>query len=61
MISKIGYIIKKTRFGRKIRSEVYILLLLYINQSITKKFPIETLLKRIDYSVRNIGEVEYDV
>ena len=30
------------------------------NQSITKKFPIKTLLKTIDSSVVNSGEVEYD-
>ena len=30
------------------------------NQSITKKFPIKTLLKTIDSSVKSLGEVEYD-
>ena len=32
---------------------------LYINRSITKDFPIETVLKRTDSSVRNLEEVEY--
>ena len=58
MISKTGYIVKKIKFCRKIRSEVYVLLLLYINWSITKKFLIETLLEMIDPSVRSPGEVE---
>jgi len=58
MISKTGYIVKKIKFCRKTRSEVYVLLLLYINWSITKKFLIETLLEMIDPSVRSPGEVE---
>jgi len=33
---------------------------LYINQSLTKKFPIETLLEMIDCSVKSPGEFEYD-
>jgi len=58
MVSKIGYNIKKPEFDRKIWSEVYVLMLLYMNWSITKNFPIETLFKMIDSSVRNPGEVE---
>ena len=58
MISKTGYIVKKIKFCRKTRSEVYVLLLLYINWFITKKFLIETLLEMIDPSVRSPGEVE---
>ena len=41
-------------------AHVYFLLPLYINQSLTKKFPIETLLKIMDSSVKSLGEVEYD-
>ena len=33
---------------------------LYINQSLTKKFPIETLLEMIDSSVLSLGEFNYD-
>ena len=33
---------------------------LYINQSLTKKFPIETFLEMIDSSVKSPGEFEYD-
>ena len=58
MISKISYNIKKTKFGRKIRNEVNLLLALYINQSITKKFPTEKRLEMMDSSVRSLGEVE---
>ena len=43
---------------RTIRSEINLLLALYINQSITKKFPTEKLLEMIDSSVRSPGEVE---
>ena len=57
MISKIGYNIKKSVF-RTIRSEINLLLALYINQSITKKFPTEKLLEMMDSSVRSLGEVE---
>ena len=60
MISKTDYSFRKPKFGRKIRSEVYLFMLLYIDGSVTKKFLIETLLKMIDSSVRNLGEVEYD-
>ena len=42
----------------KFRSKVYLFLLLYINRSITKKFPTEKLLEMMDSSVRNLGEVE---
>ena len=59
MTSKISYNIKKTKFGRKIQNEVNLLLALYINQSITKKFPTEKLLKMMDSSVRSLGEVEF--
>ena len=51
---------EKNPVCRKVRSEVYILLLLYINRSITKKFPIETLLEMMDSNVKNLGKVEYD-
>jgi len=60
MISNMGYNVKKPKFDRKIRSEVNFLLLLYIYRSVTKKFPIKILLKTIDSSVINLGEVEYD-
>ncbi len=60
MISRIAYNIKKTQVWLKNRSEVYLPLPLHINQSITKKFPIDTLLETIDSSVRSLGEVEYD-
>ena len=49
---------KEKPVRRKIRSEVYVLMLLYMNWSITKYFPIETLLKMIDSSVRSPGDVE---
>ena len=42
----------------KFRSEVYLFLLLYINRSITKKFPSKKLLEMMNSSVRNLGEVE---
>ena len=51
---------QKTQVRPKRRSEGYLLLPLYINQSVTKIFPIETLLEMIDSSVKNLGEVEYD-
>jgi len=60
MLSKIGYNFTKTKFGRKIWSEVYLLLLLYINRPTTKKLLTKRILKTIDFSVRNLGEVEYD-
>ncbi len=59
MTLKFDYDIKKFKFCQKIRSVVYVLVLLYMNWSITKYFPIETLLKMIDSSVRSPGEVEY--
>ena len=49
---------QKNSVRRKIRSEVYVLLLLYINRSITKKFPIETIRERTYSSIKNIGKVE---
>jgi len=59
MTIKIVYDIKKTQFGRKTRIEVYFLLPQYINWSITKILPTKCILKTIDSSVRNPGEVEY--
>ena len=60
MISRTDYNFRKLKFGRKIRSEVYLFLLLYINRSITKKFPIEILLEMMDSNIGNHEEVEYD-
>ena len=60
MISKIGYNIIKSQFGRKIRNDGYLLLSLYINWSITKKFLIKALLKRIYSSIKNLEKFEYD-
>ena len=51
---------QKSQVWLKNRSEVYLLLPLHINRSITKKFPIETLLEMIDSSVRSFAEVEYN-
>ena len=59
MISKISCNIKKIKFGRKIQNEVNLLLALYVNQSITKKFPTEKLLEMIGSSVRSLGKVEF--
>jgi len=61
MTLKIAYDIKKPQLSRKTRSEVYLLLPLYINRSITKKFLIETILEMIDSSIKNPGESEYDI
>ena len=59
MTFKFDYDIKKSKFCRKkIRSEVYVLMLLYMNWSITKIFPIETVVEMIDSSVRSPEEVE---
>ena len=41
-------------------SEVYFMFPLYINWSITKKFPIETLLEMMDSSVKTLGKSKYD-
>ena len=60
MMSKIAYDIKKLPFGRKIRSEVHLLMPLHINRSITKYFPIKTHMEMMDSSVKNLGEAEYD-
>ena len=38
----------------------HLLFSLYMNRSITKKFPIERIPERTDSSIRNLGEVEYD-
>ena len=51
---------QKTQVRPKRRSEGYLLLPLYINQSVTKIFPIETLLEMIDSSIKDLGKVEYD-
>ena len=59
MISNMGYNVKKSKFGRKIRSEVNFLLLQYIYRSVTKKFPIKTLFETIDSSVKSLEQVEY--
>ena len=59
MINKIVKNFKKSQLGRKIWSEGYLLLPLYINRSITKKFPTETFLKTIVSSIICCGEVEY--
>ena len=63
MISRRGYntttCYTLTAFAYlKIRSEL--LLPLYINWLITKKFLIETIPERIDSSIKNPGETEYD-
>ncbi len=51
---------KKPKFDRKIWSEGHLLLSLFINRSLTKKFPTKRILKTVDSSVRNLGKVEYD-
>ena len=51
---------QKTPVCPKSRSEFYLILTLYINRSVTKKFPIETRLEIIDSSVGSHGEDEYD-
>jgi hypothetical protein len=50
----------KNPFDQKVGSEICLILPLFINRSITKYFPIETLLERIDSSVRSPGKFEYD-
>ena len=57
---QIEYNVKKIKFSPKSRSEIYLLSVLYIDRSVTKKFPIETILEMIDSSLKNLGEVEYD-
>jgi hypothetical protein len=61
MISKIVCNIKNNSSVEKlvVRLTTY-RNILHINWSIRKRFPIETLLKMIDSSVRSLGEVEYD-
>ena len=57
MIIKIAYDIKKPKFGRKIQvrfTEVYLWLPLNINRSATKKFPIKTITKRTDSSIKTL-------
>ena len=52
---------KEKPVRRKIRrSDFYVLMLLYMNWSITKYFPIETFFKMIVSSIKNPGEVKYD-
>ena len=51
---------QKTPVQPKNSSEDYLLLLLYINRPTTEKLPTKRILKAIDSSVRNTGEVEYD-
>ncbi len=46
--------------GRKIWNEGYHLQPLYKNRPITKYFPIKTVLKIMDSSTKNLGEVEYE-
>jgi len=60
MISKTVHNIRKPQFRRKIRSKAYLLVLQYINRSVTKNFPIKTLLEMIDSGIENVEEVEYD-
>ena len=60
MITKIAYDVEQPKFDRKIGSDSYLVLPLYINRSITKKFPIKHVFKTIDYSIKNLGEVEYN-
>ena len=60
MMSKVTYDIKKPQFGRKIRSEVHLLMTLHINRSITKYFPIKAHMEIMDSSVKKLEEAEYD-
>ncbi len=60
MISKIGYDIRKSQLGRKIRSAGHPVLPLYENRSITKKFPTKDVSKTIDSSIKGLEEFEYD-
>ena len=60
MTLKIANDVKKPQLSRKTQSEVYLVLPLYINRSITKKFPIETIPEMIDSSVKSLEKVEYD-
>ena len=50
----------KTQFFFPRVAHVYLLLPLNVNRFITKYFPIKTLLKMMDSSVKNLGEFEYD-
>ena len=43
---------------KKVRSEGYLQSPLYINRSITKEFPIETIPERTDSSIKKPGEAE---
>ena len=66
MISRTGYNTKKCctpmAFAHlKFRSDDYLLLPLHINRSITKILRSKILLEMMDSSVKNLGEVEYDV
>ena len=60
MISQTDYNVKNPKLGRKIWCEGHLQLSLFINLSITIKFPTKIFLKTVDSSVRNPGEVEYD-
>jgi len=60
MTLKIAYDIINPTLGRKIRSEIHLLSLPYINRSMTKYFLIERIRERTDSSIKNLGGVEYD-
>ena len=60
VMSEIAYDIKKAQFGRKIGSEIHLLIPRNINQSITKYFSIKTHMEIMNSSVKNLGEAEYD-
>jgi hypothetical protein len=60
MTSKIVYNIKIHQLGRKTRSAGYLLLPLYKNRCITKKFPIKKVLEMMDSGIKNHAKVEYD-
>ena len=60
MMSEIAHDIKKTQFGRKIRSEIHLLMPFHINRSITKYFSIKTHMETMNSGVKNLGEAEYD-
>jgi hypothetical protein len=59
-LGKVEYDNQISKIRRKIRKVGFLLVSPYLNQSITKKFQIKTLLKIIDSGVRNLGQVEYD-
>ncbi len=51
---------EKMQSGRKTRSAGYLLLPLYKNRCITKKFPIKKVLEMMDSGIKNHAKVEYD-